>query len=250
MVDLSPICVRPVAHRGLFGAIPELGSAFVPENSMPAFERAKRAAFPVELDVRLSYDGIPVVFHDDDMERLCGREGRVEEFTAARLGQIKLVSSDATIPRLVEVLDLLGDAVGAVVEIKTPEKYGPLEAAVAKVIGAHKGFAVPASFSPRVLAGLRLIAPKLPRGLIATDAAHYKGINPALAFANGKLWHKPFAAPHFLAYDIRALPHPKVDAFRAQGGKVLGWTARNPADFETARRLTDNPVFEGFVPAR
>ena len=47
------------AHRGFF----DTGKG-IPENSMPAFRRAVAAGYCIELDVQLSKDGIPVVFHD------------------------------------------------------------------------------------------------------------------------------------------------------------------------------------------
>ena len=53
------------AHRGLWGG-------HTPENSLAAFEAARAAGVGVELDVRLTADGVPVVFHDAGLERMCG----------------------------------------------------------------------------------------------------------------------------------------------------------------------------------
>jgi glycerophosphoryl diester phosphodiesterase len=51
-----------VAHRG--------ARAFAPENTLPAFQKAlEHGCHMIELDVHASADGIPVVHHDDDLER-------------------------------------------------------------------------------------------------------------------------------------------------------------------------------------
>jgi glycerophosphoryl diester phosphodiesterase len=53
------------AHRGLWDTAK-------PENSLTAFDAARAAGIGVELDVRLTADDVPVVFHDAGLERMCG----------------------------------------------------------------------------------------------------------------------------------------------------------------------------------
>ena len=72
---------RIFAHRG--------GSALGPENTLAAFELGLRAgADGLELDVRLSADGIPVVFHDDTLDRTTNATGPVAARTAAELARL------------------------------------------------------------------------------------------------------------------------------------------------------------------
>ncbi|MBW7888498.1 MAG: hypothetical protein H3C35_09090 [Bacteroidetes bacterium] len=67
-----------IAHRGF--------SDEAPENSLAAFQRAVDAdADMLELDVRLSSDNIPVVFHDKHLQRTSGAKGSVQEKTAEQL---------------------------------------------------------------------------------------------------------------------------------------------------------------------
>jgi glycerophosphoryl diester phosphodiesterase len=69
------------AHRG--------GGALAPENTLAAFELGLRAgADGLELDVHLSADGVPVVFHDDTLERTTNAGGPVAARTAAELGEV------------------------------------------------------------------------------------------------------------------------------------------------------------------
>jgi glycerophosphoryl diester phosphodiesterase len=70
-----------VAHRG--------GSRVAPENTLAAFDRAATlGADCIETDVRLSADGVVMVFHDEDTLRLTGEAGTVEARTAAALGAL------------------------------------------------------------------------------------------------------------------------------------------------------------------
>ncbi len=48
---------------------------------MKAFQRAIDKGFGMEMDVQLSSDGYPVVFHDSTLTRMCGVDKRVNELT-------------------------------------------------------------------------------------------------------------------------------------------------------------------------
>jgi glycerophosphoryl diester phosphodiesterase len=75
-LDLPPPWL--VAHRG--------GSALAPENTLPAFDLAvSLGADAVETDVRLTRDGVVVVFHDEGTEGITGARGTVEARTAAEV---------------------------------------------------------------------------------------------------------------------------------------------------------------------
>lgn len=72
---------RVFAHRG--------GSALGPENTLAAFELGLRAgADGLELDVHLSADGVPVVFHDDVLDRTTNATGPVTARPAAELARV------------------------------------------------------------------------------------------------------------------------------------------------------------------
>jgi glycerophosphoryl diester phosphodiesterase len=117
---------RVWAHRG--------DSAHHPENTMVAFEAARAAgADGIELDVRLDGDGVVIVFHDDDLRRLCGRPGRVEDMREAERKELRV--GGQPVPTLAEVLEAAG-SIEIDVEIKAPHvgRMGELAARTAKVI--------------------------------------------------------------------------------------------------------------------
>ena len=74
-----------IGHRG--------ASAVAPENSMAAFEAAISAgADGIEFDVRLSRDGVPVIIHDDTLQRTHGLRRRVVDLTVAELRSVGVPS--------------------------------------------------------------------------------------------------------------------------------------------------------------
>jgi glycerophosphoryl diester phosphodiesterase len=75
-----------VAHRG--------GSALAPENTLAAFDRAVAlGADAIETDVRLSRDGVVMVFHDEDTVRLTGVPGSIEGRAAAEIAELDVAFS-------------------------------------------------------------------------------------------------------------------------------------------------------------
>ena len=93
------------AHRG--------ASGHAPENTIPAFELALlMRADGIELDVQLSKDGVPVVIHDERLERLSEGGGWVKEYTLEELQALNVnkrfpAYGKVRIPTLEEVYDLV-----------------------------------------------------------------------------------------------------------------------------------------------
>ena len=111
--DISPFLGIHYAHRGLFD-----NKSDAPENSLPAFEKACQKGYAIELDVQLSKDNIPVVFHDDNLKRMCGVDGSVWDYTIKELKKMRLAASDATIPTFEEVLQVVDGRVPLLIEYK------------------------------------------------------------------------------------------------------------------------------------
>jgi len=91
----------PFAHRG--------GAAAGDENSMAAFGRAIAAGYRyLETDVHATSDGVPVAFHDDSLDRMLGRPGRIEDLAWADLMSLR-VNGEAVVPALADLLDAFPD---------------------------------------------------------------------------------------------------------------------------------------------
>jgi glycerophosphoryl diester phosphodiesterase len=94
--------VRILAHRGL--AIAADGSA-LDENTLPAFARALEVGADfIESDIQVSADGVPVLFHDDNLLRVAGVDSPVYKLSFAELQKLKL-EHGGHIPSLAEALE-------------------------------------------------------------------------------------------------------------------------------------------------
>jgi glycerophosphoryl diester phosphodiesterase len=107
-----------VAHRG----IPDIH----PENTIPAFERAiELGADSIELDVRLSSDHIPMVYHYFYLDVIASTSGTIFDYTCEQLRNVPIIGKNGTdkyqIPTLMEVLEIIGGRIGLEIEIKGPE---------------------------------------------------------------------------------------------------------------------------------
>ena len=97
-----------VAHRGY--------PARLPENTLPSIEAALHAgARFLEVDIQLSQDAEPVLFHDRDLQRLCGQDGAVHDYNWHELQLFRVQDRerfaddllDIAMPHLHELVTLL-----------------------------------------------------------------------------------------------------------------------------------------------
>ena len=231
----------PFAHRGLHEA-----AAGVPENSLAACAAAIEAGYGVELDARLTADGVPVLFHDATLARLTGSEERVASVSATTLGKIRLSGSDEAIPRLADALGLVRGRVPLLLELKTSWfRTEPLEAAVWKLLRDYRGPCAVLSFNPLSLNWFQRHAPAVPRGQNVGRTAGGPRVRGALASV--RIWHR-IAEPQILCCQLGSLDRRAAVHARAQGLTVIAWTVRNEAERRKVAPYADNFMFEGFRP--
>jgi len=101
------------AHRGYHD-----GNVAIPENSLPSFQAAIDAGYGIELDIQLSSDKVPMVFHDADLMCICGVEGKIWDYTCEELQNMRLFDTNETIPTLEQALALIDGQVPILVEYK------------------------------------------------------------------------------------------------------------------------------------
>ena len=235
----APFYGRNFAHRGLHS--PDKN---IPENSLPAFAEAAAAGYGVELDVRLTRDGALVVFHDDDLSRLCGREEKVEALTLDEIRELRLFVTEFGIPLLSEALEILGPDSPVIIELKRGSRNTELCEKTYEEIRRFGGTCCVESFDPRIIAWFRKNAPGLLRGQLASDPAELaKDTSMLNAFAVGNLLTNFLARPHFIAYRIGHKPLP-VRLCEKMGAMRVAWTATDPA----AEAENDAVIFEHYSP--
>lgn len=120
-----------IGHRG--------ASAYYPENTMSAFKAAyEMGAEMIELDILLSRDGIPVVIHDETLERTTNGAGKVADHTYEELSKLDAGTwfgeehAGERIPSLEEVLQFAKGKVAVNIEIKTEAVSDKLENGIEK----------------------------------------------------------------------------------------------------------------------
>ena len=87
MQDPEFIAPEFIAHRGY--------SASYPENTLLALDAARQAgAKYLEVDIQLSADHVPVLFHDRDLTRLCQQTGAVHEYSFSQLQDFNVTDSE------------------------------------------------------------------------------------------------------------------------------------------------------------
>ncbi|MCU1374916.1 MAG: glycerophosphoryl diester phosphodiesterase, partial [Actinomycetia bacterium] len=75
--------VLPFAHRG--------GASDAPENSLAAFARAVELGYRyLETDTHITADGVLIAFHDDVLDRVTDKTGRISELTWAEVSEARI----------------------------------------------------------------------------------------------------------------------------------------------------------------
>lgn len=243
--------LRPIAHRGLHNA-----ADGVIENTLSAARAAIAAGYAIECDVQKSSDNIAMVFHDEQLERLTNRSGRVSQRTAKDLQTIRhrgCTNGDTIVP-LADFLNVIEARVPLIVEIKS-DWSPPAVPWLAHIAGLAKDYSGPIalfSFDPDVMSVVKHLATGVPIGLVS---GHYRkpGADPwwphevdaARAEHLTNLGDIAALKPDFIAYHIRDLDHPAaLNARNVLGLPLLTWTVRTEEDLARATRLADAPIFE------
>lgn len=207
-----------IGHRG--------ASADAPENSLAAFLLAvEQGADGIEFDVQLSRDGVPMIMHDDTVDRTCDGTGRVGNMTCAELQQLHLGEGEV-VPTLAGLFELLGTRTLYNVELKDMglAETG-LEERAAEVIKAHGvgGNVLISSFNPLTLRRVRrYLPPEVPLGFLRERRVTRLACRLARAAADHPL--------HSLVDEAQ------MEWARDNGYRVNVWTVDDP---DEARRLVD-----------
>ncbi len=232
------------AHRGLHD-----NASDAPENSLPAFQKAVEAGYGIELDIQLSKDMIPVVFHDFTLRRVCGVEGKVKDYTYEELQEFRLFQSDERIPRFEDVLKLVDGRVPLIVEFKIEFKDLSLCPIADRLLRKYKGMYCMESFNPLGVWWYRRHRRRVMRGQLADafwQEGEYKGL---LYLALQNLLANFIGRPDFIAYHSK-YPHTlsRKLCCHTMGATGVAWTIKSQEELDRAQKDFDIFIFEGFLP--
>lgn len=242
------------AHRG--GAYVD-GKPVHPEAGMPAFEAAAKLGVTLELDIQLTEDGVPLVIHDDTLDRTTTCAGPVAARTAREIRRrcridVLGVPDNALgmpwratkrryeVPTLAEVLDLARRARRPVnVELKRFDPSGASARALAREVRRARiplrRVTVQSFFPPNLEAAAREL-PGAALSVLTVTAGNEAGVE--IAAGLGARWVSP-QWPVDRAY---------VDAAHAAGLQVVPFTLDSAAAVRAANAagvdaiITDDPT--------
>lgn len=220
------------AHRGC--------SKDAPENTLAAFQEALNQKIPgVELDIHLCKSGELVVTHDDNLKRVTGFDGIVEDQNYTEMKKLDAgswFSSDFAgerLPLLEDLFDLCGSRVYYDIEIKCRStKNNGLEEKLAALIKARglEERCIVSSFNPFPLKFLKKAAPHIPTAIIYCND---DGLPFYLRHGEGK-W---IGSADILKPDHKKINRGSMFFNHTIGGRpVLPWTIDNP---DTAVKLIE-----------
>ena len=159
-----------IAHRG--------ASAYYPENTMPAFKAAvEMNADMIELDVLLSKDNVPIVFHDKFLDKKSNGQGLLTDHTLSELKKLDAGSwfhekfKGVQIPTLQEVLEFTSGKIALNIEIKTEAvsaENNTIEKSVIDLVERYnlENEVIISSFDYRAIERVKSLNPKIQTALL------------------------------------------------------------------------------------
>ena len=234
----SWIVHKYIAHKGFH-------TSTEPENSLGAFQNAINKDYAIELDVQMISDGNIVVFHDELLGKLTGKDGYISNLKKTDLKNYHILGSEYTIPLLTDVLKCVNGQTPILIEIKNSGKVGPLEEKLLEILKKYKGEYAIQCFNPYVLEWFLANAPEISRGQLSSN---FKGEKLAFLkkFVLRRLGFVKKTKANFISYEAQSLPNRFVKKY--SNLPLLAWTVRSQSEYIKVAKYCDNIIFENFEP--
>ncbi len=217
--NMEPFREQPIAHRGIHD------NKTVAENSMTAFRQAVDAGYGIELDVRFTKDHKMVVFHDDDLKRMCGVNKLVLNLTYEELCQYRLNIGGEKIPTMREVLELVNGKVPLVIEMKNEMSTNmALPIRLSEEMKNYPGVYSVESFNPLYVGKYRKLDKNVARGVLSSRFGKVKLKQKPLAIVLENLLMNFLAKPDFIAYQYTDCKKISFRLNRLLGATTVAWT--------------------------
>ncbi len=228
---------RFIAHRGLHK------NKMIPENSMLAFKAAIEKNYAIEFDINITKDNQIVVFHDDDLNRLCNKKENIEDVSYDFLKDLNLYESNEKIPLLKELLDEVAGKIPLIIEIKKHKNIGLLENILLEMLKEYKGEYFICSFEKDILLWLEKNKPKEIRGLIFGSLPIKFKKYEKIAFL-----YKYFKSKaDFISLEDKLIDSSIYDFCKKKELDILVWTIKDKKSFQNIDKKVSAVIFENFI---
>lgn len=234
------------AHRGLHNN--QEGDA--PENSYHAFELAIQEGYGIELDVQITKDNIPVVFHDQTLSRVCGNDKRICDYTYEELTKFSLFRTQERIPRFQDIMDLIHGQVPVIVEIKMYDDHSRVNEIAMQVLDSYQGAYCMESFNPKSLLWFKKNRPEVLRGQLSANFIRGREPGNKLKYF---MWQNLLfnfrTKPDFVAYNCKEKDMLSVVLCRKlYKEKMFAWTIRTKDMYLACKDSFDYYIFDSVDP--
>jgi len=226
--------IKIAAHKGY--------SSSAPENTISAFEKAYQAdsVDMIELDVRETSDGVPVVIHNENILEATGVNRSVYDISLKELQELNAAYGfkdeypDEYIPTLEEVLMEYAGKVDLLIEIKYSDRTPDLPVKIAKMMEKynitdtsliHSGYY-------EAISKVKEYNPGIKCGFI-------------MAFSTGGYYDMENADFFSIEHDF--VTDNALDNAHLRGKKIFAWTVNNDTSMKTMKNtdvdmvITDYP---------
>jgi glycerophosphoryl diester phosphodiesterase len=221
--------VKIVAHRGVTDG--------APENTVQAFNKAiELGADGVELDVRLTKDHVPVVYHYYYLDELTSLTGPIFEYSFDELRHARFNSASASaedhykIPMLREVIEAIGGRVELEIEIKGPEPEAP--EIIGQLLGQYRRLwdsLEVTSFDPQLLVAIQEICPGIAADLLYPRSEPWMGLD---IVAYSAIHRARLAGARAVHLNPAQLSEDVVNRVRGAGFKIHAWDVNDARALE------------------
>ena len=219
----------PIAHRGLHS-----NANNIYENTKESFLAAVNENYAIECDVVLSKDHEVVVFHDENLKRLCNLDKNVSSLTMNELRSLKIYESNSNIISLDEMLHVVSAHVPIIIEIKG--KFNPfIEERIQEIIRSYEGPIALKTFNLKSVEWLIKFLPYVYKGLVIDS-----NTNNFEAILDLNI--------DFVSCDIEFIESNLVDRLKKKGLPIITWTVDNEDKKKKANLIADNIIFENIRP--
>lgn len=226
-----------IAHRGLHY------KKEVPENSLLAISKAVEKSYNIEFDITITSDGKIVVFHDEDLKRLCGTSKFIEDVPYSFLEKQKLYETDEKIPLFDEILKLVQGKIDLIIEIKKHKNIGLLEKSLVEKLSSYDGRYFICSFEKDILYWFRINQKKIKRGLIFENVPKkFEKFQKALF-----LYKYYKTKPDFISLQYELIESNIYTFCKKQRVDIITWTINTKEKFENVNAKVDGVIFESEI---
>ena len=235
--DITWLLNKPIAHRGLF-------DENFPENTQPAFEKAIELGYAIEMDVQMTIDNVLVVYHDDNLLRVCGVDKDIRETTYQELKALRPMGKDYPIMTFNEFLSFVDGRTPLLIEVKHQKRKG-IEELLVKELDNYKGLFAVQSFNPNIVKRVSVLRPNFIIGVLCTREP--SKIAPKIVSKLMNLFAFKLYVPFdFLSVRVKDLP---INYKMIKKYNIITWTIKTEDELKIAEKYAKNIIFEKTVPS-